>query len=98
MVNKLKELLFASGSIKKTVFKNFLWLGMSQVGSRFIRAAITIYSARALGATQYGVYSYAMGLAGFFIFFKNIGVDSIMTRDIAKDPHLERKYFQPVFG
>ncbi len=97
MIYKLKALFFTNGDTRKTVFKNFLWLSMSQVGSRIIRAAITIYSARALGATQYGIYSYAMGLAGFFIFFKNIGIDSIMTRDIAKDPASREKIFSTGF-
>lgn len=97
MVPKLKSLFFATDSTKKVVFKNFLWLSVSQVGSRIIRAAITIYAARALGATQYGVFSYALGLAGFFIFFKNIGVDFIMTRDIAKDPESREKIFSTGF-
>jgi len=97
MTNRLKEIFFASGSVKRVVFKNFMWLGVSQVGSRIIRAAITIYSARVLGAEGYGVFSYALGLAGFFIMFKNIGVDSIMTRDIAKDPKSRNQIFSTGF-
>lgn len=97
MLNKLRELLFANEGTKKVVFKNFLWLGIGQVGGRLIRAAITIYSARALGAAGYGVFSYAIGLAGFFVFFKNIGVDSIMTRDIAKHPESRDKIFSTGF-
>lgn len=97
MINKLKEIFFASGSVKKVVFKNFMWLGVSQMGSRIIRAAITIYSARALGAEGYGIFSYALGLAGFFIMFKNIGVDSIMTRDIAKDSKSRDQIFSTGF-
>ncbi|MFA6007920.1 MAG: flippase [Candidatus Shapirobacteria bacterium] len=97
MINKLKELFFTAESTRKIVFKNFLWLAFSQVGSRIIRASITLYAARTLGASQYGVFSYAIGLAGFFIFFKNIGIDSIMTRDIAKNPHLREKIFSTGF-
>ena len=97
MGNKLREIFFASGSIRKIVFKNFMWLGVSQIGSRLIRAAITIYSARALGAGEYGVFSYALGLAGFFVIFKNIGVDAIITRDIAKDPSSRDKIFSTGF-
>jgi O-antigen/teichoic acid export membrane protein len=97
MINKLKELFFTAESTRKIVFKNFLWLAFSQVGSRIIRISITLYAARMLGASQYGIFSYAIGLAGFFIFFKNIGVDSIMTRDIAKDPHLRERIFSTGF-
>lgn len=97
MLSKLKNLFFATDSTKNVVFKNFLWLSVSQVGGRIIRATITIYAARALGATQYGVFSYALGLAGFFIFFKNIGVDFVMTRDIAKNPESREKIFSTGF-
>lgn len=97
MIHKFKSLFFSADGTKRVVFKNFLWLSVSQVGSRVVRAAITIYAARALGAAQYGVFSYALGLAGFFVFFKNIGVDFIMTRDIAKDSELREKIFSTGF-
>ena len=79
------------------MLKNFLWLGTSQFGSRLIRAVITIYSARALGTAGYGVFSYAMGLTAFFIFFKNIGVDFILTREVARRPAERDKLFATSF-
>jgi len=93
----IKSFLFKKQGIRGTIAKNFFWLSASQVGSRLIKAAITIYAARALGAFEYGVFSYAIGLAGFFIFFKNVGVDAIVTREIAQKHRDEKKVFSTAF-
>ena len=97
MVRTLKKLFFGDHDQKGTVVKNFLWLGTSQVGGRVVRSAITIYAARALGTSDYGVFSYAMGLTGFFLFFKNIGVDGIMTREVARRPEERNQLFATSF-
>ncbi|MEK7149433.1 MAG: flippase [Patescibacteria group bacterium] len=98
MIKKIKsKLFFETKTIRGTILKNFLWLGTSQVGSRLIKSAITIYAARALGTAGYGVFSYAMALTGFFIFFKNIGVDSILTREVARRPAEREQLFATSF-
>ncbi len=84
-------------TLKNKIFKNFLWLFAGNVSSRFLKALIVIYAARKLGVEGYGVFSYALSLAGFFVFFKNIGVDSILTREIAKQPEKEHYYLSTAF-
>lgn len=97
MLDKLKKSLFNPEGTRAVVRKNFFWLATSQIGSRFFKSAITIYAARALGSAGYGVFSYVFALAGFFIFFKNIGVDTILTREVAQKPEQEKKYFATAF-
>lgn len=97
MLNSLKSLLFRNEGQKQTIVKNIFWLSFSQVASRLIRAAIIIYSARILGAAEYGVFSYALGLAGFFTIFADIGINSILTREVAKKPDKEKEYFATAF-
>ncbi len=77
---------------KETIVKNAAWLFAGSAGSRLLKGLVVIYAARVLGASGYGVFSYAMGLMGFFIFIKNIGVDSILTREIAKKTEEEPFY------
>lgn len=77
--------------------KNVFWLSIGQFGSRFIRAAITIYAARALGASEYGVFSYALGASSFFMIFSDIGISAILGREVAKKPEEGEKYFATVF-
>ena len=84
-------------SMRQTVFKNFFWLSFGQIAGRFIRAAIIIYAARALGAAEYGVFSYALSLAAFFAVFSDVGVNSILTKEISRNPEKEQEYFSTAF-
>lgn len=97
MKERIKELLFSNRSAKQTVAKNIFWLSTSQIAGRLIRAGVIIYAARILGAAEYGIFSYALGLAGFFTIFADIGVSSIMTREIAKKPSETSGYFATSF-
>ncbi len=93
LMKRLKGLLFRNTTVRATLLKNFIWLATSNVTSRVIKALLTVYAARTLGAAGYGAVSYVLGLAGFFMFFKNIGVDVILTREVAKKPDEQRFYF-----
>ncbi|MEK7553625.1 MAG: oligosaccharide flippase family protein, partial [Patescibacteria group bacterium] len=93
MISRLKDLLFTNRSAKQTIVKNVFWLSVGQIGSRLIRAAIIIYAARVLGAAEYGIFSYVLGLAGFFTIFADLGVSPLMTREIAGHPDKRATYF-----
>ncbi len=97
MVDRLKELLFQNKSLKQTIVKNIFWLSFGQIGSRLIRAIIIIYAARILGAAEYGVFSYALGLAGFFTIFADLGLSPLLTREIAAKPEKRSPYFASAF-
>ncbi|MEK9154618.1 MAG: flippase [Patescibacteria group bacterium] len=96
-MNKLKSLLFQNRNIRQTVAKNVFWLSFSQIGSRLIRAIIIIYAARALGAADYGIFSYALGLAGFFTIFSDIGISQILTREMVQKQGQKDRYFSTAF-
>ena len=97
MIARLKDLLFVNRGEKQTIIKNIFWLSMSQVGSRLFRAIILIYAARVLGAAEYGIFSYVLGLAAFFTIFADIGVSPLMTRDVAAHPEKRNEYFSSSF-
>lgn len=97
MVKRLKDLLFNNRSTKQTVVKNIVWLTVGQIGSRIIRAAIIIYAARLLGVAEYGAFSYALGLAGFFTIFVDIGLNTILTRESSKNPEERTRFFATIF-
>jgi len=77
------------------VAKNTFWLTVSNFGGRLIKAVIIIYAARALGTDGYGVFSYAMTLAGFLSLFVDPGVNGILIRDAGKAGEEERR---EIFG
>ncbi len=97
MIAKIRSFLFENKTARQTVTKNTFWLAVSQLGSRLIRAAIIIYAARILGASEYGVFSYTLGLAGFFTLFADIGIIQLLTRETASHPENRQTYFTNSF-
>lgn len=84
MFKKIASFLFRNTSTKQTVAKNTVWLSVSQIGGRIIRSGLIIYAARVLGTAEYGVFSYAITLAGFMNFLMDPGVNAVLTREIVK--------------
>lgn len=98
MIKSIKRFLFRKNEgAQRVIVKNIAWLAIAQFVSKFAKMFVVIYAARILGANGYGVFSYAFGLAGFFVFFKNIGVDAILTREIAKKTEKEKEYISTSF-
>lgn len=93
MFTRLKQLLFQNRSGKQTIVKNAFWLTFGEAISRLIRVAIIVYAARILGAAEYGIFSYAVGLAGFFTVFADIGLIQILTREVAQKPEEKSHHF-----
>ena len=97
MLNRIKKFLFENQSLQQTALKNAFWLNFGEIASRLIRAVVVIYAARLVGAANYGVFSYALNLAGLFTIFSDIGVSSILTREASKNPESKTQYFSTAF-
>jgi PST family polysaccharide transporter len=91
MWQRIKSFLFENKTAQQTVAKNTAWLSISNFGGRLIKAAIIIYGARVLGAAGYGVFSYAVTLAGFFTLFVDPGINAVLIREGAKASQEERR-------
>lgn len=97
MILKLKKIIFNNSGTRQTVAKNFFWLIMSQIGTRLLRAFVIVYAARVLGAAEYGIFSYVIGLAGFFTVFADIGINTILTKEVAANPEKSHNLFATSF-
>ena len=98
-MKKIKEFLLENSSTRQTIAKNTFWLSVSNFGGRIIKAAIIIYAARVLGTAQYGVFSYALTLAGFMTLFMDPGINTVLTRETAKSSEEERSsFFSTIFA
>lgn len=93
MLVRIKNLLLSNATPRQTVVKNVFWLFSGEGVGRLIRAIIVIYSARVLGAAEYGVFSYAMAISGFVAIFSDLGVGAILTRESVKNPTNRQEYF-----
>lgn len=93
MVRKLINFLFVNNSVRQTVIKNTFWLFLGQILARFVKLGLIVYAARLLGASGWGAFSYALGIAGFFTVFIDFGVNAIITREASRDPEAQKRYF-----
>ncbi|MBI2427779.1 MAG: flippase [Ignavibacteriales bacterium] len=83
--------------MKKTV-TNLGWLvldrGVRMTGAVFINAWLTRY----LGPEQNGVFNYALAFVGMFMPMATLGIDSIVIRDIVRDPSKKDLIMGSAFG
>ncbi len=89
-----KNLFLTNTSARQTVFKNTAWLAVGQITSRLLRAVIIIYAARILGAGSYGAFSYALSLIGLFAIFSDLGLTSLVTREVSRNEEQSRGYIR----
>lgn len=91
---KIKSFFFQNVSVRQTVAKNAFWLAISDIGGRLIRSAIIIYAARVLGASEWGMFSYAVSLAALITIFSEVNGGSLIIRESArlKDQPEERRH------
>jgi len=85
MSSPIKSFFFKNQTLRQTVAKNTIWLGISNVGGRLLKVAIVIYGARLLGAAGWGSFSYALTLAALVTIFIDMGINSIMTTRVATE-------------
>jgi len=52
-----------------------------------------MYSTRYLGSEKYGILSFAIAFAFHTIFMADIGIASVIVRDVARDKERTQKYF-----
>lgn len=92
MVKWLKSILFRNQSTRQTLIKNTFWLGLIEFFSKIIMFFVTILIVRSFGPTNFGKFNLAFSYAAIFILFSDFGLDTIVTREIARNPSLIHKY------
>ncbi|MFH0912645.1 MAG: oligosaccharide flippase family protein [Patescibacteria group bacterium] len=97
MFQKIYHLFFTNRTMGQTVLKNTTWLGIGTLVSGLFKIVIVVYAARVLGASGYGVFSYALALAGFLSLLPDMGINLMLTRELSIRPELRTKYFSTVF-
>lgn len=98
MFRSIKNFLFVNTSTKQTIVKNSFWFALGTTVTKIARAVLIIYVARILGADDYGIFTYAMSLVGIAMIFADLGVTTILTRELSKDGSDKRAYLSTAFG
>jgi O-antigen/teichoic acid export membrane protein len=82
----------------QNILKNIGSLFTSQVLSYIIILIFTIYLVRYLGVTNYGILSFALALTSMLGIFADFGLNTLMTREIARDKSLATKYINNIYS
>lgn len=69
----------------KTIFKNSSYLLVSQLFVKVFAFGYAIFLAGNIGASDFGLYSAALSIFGLMSLFSDLGINRVLTRDIARD-------------
>src|SRR3989344_4200718 len=94
---KIFDWLLNNRTVDQTIAHQPLWIFAGQMISRLLRAAIVIYAARVLGASSWGAFSYAIGIAAFLTIFSDIGINALITKEASRNPELKNRYLSTAF-
>jgi len=78
------------------IFKNAFVLLSAHVASKVLAFLYIMYAARYLQASGFGVLSFALALAGIFGVLADIGLQPLITRELARDGDQVKKYLSNI--
>lgn len=84
-------------SILQRAIKNIFYKTIGEILSRLIYLAFFVYMARKIGANDFGLFSFAFSFAGIFAILIDPGLNILVTRDVAIDKSLTKKYYGNIF-
>lgn len=67
------------------VLRNTAWLTAGEITGRLLRIALIFYSARMLGAAEWGISSYLLSWAVLFTIATDLGLSAIITRELVRN-------------
>ena len=70
----------------RKVFSNIAWLFADKILQMGLSLIVGIWVARYLGPEQFGLFNYAIAFVALLGPIANLGLDSIVVRDIVRDP------------
>ncbi len=74
------------------IAKNAAWLTFGEIAGRLLRVTLIVYSARVMGAAQWGISSYVLSWSVLFTITSDLGLSSIITRQLVHDEKNRAKY------
>lgn len=80
----------------RNVARNTVFLFSAQIVSLVISVVYLKLTQSYLGSGQYGVLSYAQSITGLFSVLMDLGLTTLVTRDVSRDKSLSKKYLSNI--
>ena len=77
----------------RRIYKNTLYLTIAELTSKGLQFVVMLYAARILTKEDFGKFSFALALSLMAIIMADIGINTLLVREIARDKKNTGKYF-----
>lgn len=84
------------GTVRR-IYKNTLYLGTAETISRILQFVVMLYAARLLSQQNFGMFSFALSLSFIAIIFADLGIFTLLVREISRNKGLVTKYIVNAF-
>lgn len=74
-----------------------MYLGAAEIASRVLQFIVMLYAARLLSLEHFGKFSFALSLSLIAIVLADLGINTLLVREIARNKSLASKYFINAF-
>ena len=97
MLDKLTALIQKLCAGMGLLIGNLVWLLTDQILPMGVGLLVGVWVASYLGPTQFGWLNYAIGLVSLFASAATMGLDTLVVRDIARDPECQEETLGTAF-
>ena len=81
----------------KRIYKNIIFLSTAEVFSKILQFVIMVYAARLLDQSAFGRFSFALSLSFIAVILSDLGINTLLIREIARNKKSVNKYFINAF-
>lgn len=81
----------------RIIYKNALYLGAAEVVSKTLQFVVMLYAARLLSQEHFGKFSFALSLSLIAIVLADLGINTLLIREISRNRAMAGKYFVNAF-
>ena len=87
-----------SMGIARRIYKNTTYLGIAEIVSRVLQFVVMLYAARLLSQQNFGKFSFALSLSFMAVILADLGINTLLIREISRNKSLVSKYFINAFS
>ncbi|MBI1936237.1 flippase [Candidatus Woesearchaeota archaeon] len=81
----------------RRISSNMAALSFAELVSKLLQFAIMVYAARQLDKESFGVFSFALAFSFIAVIFADLGINTYLIREIARDKKRAAKYYGSAF-
>lgn len=81
----------------RRIYRNIVFLSSAELLSKILQFVLMVYAARLLDKASFGKFSFALSLAFIAVIIADLGVNTLLIREIARDKSKADKYFANAF-